>query len=67
MDVKSFPHANQVDFTDTQTDVIILFPVSQYEEGHSIATHDAPKDCILLRDIVIDFSQNRHFTGFRIR
>ena len=44
MDVKSFPHTNQVDFTDTHTDVIILCPASQYEEGHSIATHDAPKD-----------------------
>jgi len=44
MIAQGVPHTSQLNLSELKTDVLILCPASQYEEGHSIAMHDAPKD-----------------------
>lgn len=44
IEVKGIQHTNQLDISKVTSNVVIVCPVSQYEEGHSIALHDAPKD-----------------------
>jgi CheY-like chemotaxis protein len=42
MEVVGIPHTSAI--SDITADILILCPASQYEEGHSIAMHDEPRD-----------------------